>query len=684
MNIGSFRNDFWEYDPITDAWISRANFGGTTRYGAIGFGIGGKGYIGTGNDGVYRNDFWEFNPVANAWTAKANFGGVARYSASGFATSAKGYIGLGNDGSYLNDFWEYYPGSNSWTQRASFAGSVRENAAGFTIGLKGYVGGGLDMTSLKSDFWEYNPILNYTWSNGSTADSIFAKTSGTYTVTISEAGCSTINSKAITVITPTLTLSQGILGKRCNNIVDSLMATSSGTVVWSPTTGLFTNLSASVNYTSTISTKVFARPLNTTKYYASATQSGCTVTDSIIDSVRAGIITLVSATTTNAVLQCPQPLGSSFSYYGTAANPDQWIFAIDTTTATGLTNTMSVDIDLASSLASSFSSSGANQEHASYLMRRRWNVNASPLFTGTAKIRFYYQPSDTVEAADKRNLVYDTLKGVAGLSASYTNPSTLAIKTPFEWLKTVNVPLDATWLSLVVGNRFPPSHIKLVPTYGTQDGIHYVEFSGITSFSGGTGGAGFAPPNSGGASPLTLSDISVTVTSDISHNTIKWTTSDDENLAYYQVEYSYDNIHFYPIPQRVEAKGLKTTSQYQLMHDDLTNKIYYRIRLMHKNEKITFSSVRYLEREIKTSQYVNVYPNPIPENGAFFVELNGMRNNTTQIRVRNTIGQSIYYETCLPTDDRYQHKISLPQWLLGQYILEIKNSENNWILPIIK
>ena len=50
------------------------------RYGAVGFSIGSKGFIGTGVDffGNYYNDFWEYNPATNTWTQKANFGGISR------------------------------------------------------------------------------------------------------------------------------------------------------------------------------------------------------------------------------------------------------------------------------------------------------------------------------------------------------------------------------------------------------------------------------------------------------------------------------------------------------------------------------------------------------------------------------------------------------------------------------
>lgn len=73
------KKDFWEYDPATNAWTQKADFGGTPRFLATGFSISGKGYIGTG-DGTtgYTKDFWEYDPMTNIWTQKADFGGTAR------------------------------------------------------------------------------------------------------------------------------------------------------------------------------------------------------------------------------------------------------------------------------------------------------------------------------------------------------------------------------------------------------------------------------------------------------------------------------------------------------------------------------------------------------------------------------------------------------------------------------
>ena len=155
--------DFWEYDPITNIWTQKADFGGTARYNAVGFSIGSKGYLGTGDDSLSSitesntKDFWEYDPAGNTWTRKADFGGIARHFAVGFSIGSKGYIGTGmGASSVLKDFWEYDPSTDTWTQKTDFGGTARGAAVGFSIGNKAYIGTGPSTI----DFWEYDPITN--------------------------------------------------------------------------------------------------------------------------------------------------------------------------------------------------------------------------------------------------------------------------------------------------------------------------------------------------------------------------------------------------------------------------------------------------------------------------------------------------------------------------------------------
>ncbi|GHA69492.1 hypothetical protein GCM10007389_23250 [Pontibacter akesuensis] len=58
-------DEVWQYEPTTDSWTKLQNFRGSLREGAVGFGIGDRGYVGLGNQGTFdfKKDFWTLNPA---------------------------------------------------------------------------------------------------------------------------------------------------------------------------------------------------------------------------------------------------------------------------------------------------------------------------------------------------------------------------------------------------------------------------------------------------------------------------------------------------------------------------------------------------------------------------------------------------------------------------------------------
>ncbi|TND09138.1 MAG: Kelch repeat type 1-containing protein [Bacteroidetes bacterium] len=163
-------NDLWEYDPGTDSWIQKASLPGAPRRDAVSFVIGNKAYVGTGIDaaesfnGNTLNDFWEYDPTTNAWTARANYP-AAIYFATGFAVSGKGYVCCGKifSSNYSQQLWEYNPTTNSWLSRAPFPGGTRYGLCSFVIGTNAYVGMGTDENAFTKDLWQYTPATN-TWA----------------------------------------------------------------------------------------------------------------------------------------------------------------------------------------------------------------------------------------------------------------------------------------------------------------------------------------------------------------------------------------------------------------------------------------------------------------------------------------------------------------------------------------
>lgn len=162
---GIYLTDFWQYNPLTDTWIQKANLPQPIG-GAAGFEINGKGYIVAGwVNGVNSNGVYEYDPVADTWTTKNNFGGAPRYSTCSFVLGNKGYVGLGYN-PLLSDLWEYDPVADTWTQKASFPGGVRQATVHFVINWLAFVGTGLNSTSTYAglnDFYSYDAVSN-TWT----------------------------------------------------------------------------------------------------------------------------------------------------------------------------------------------------------------------------------------------------------------------------------------------------------------------------------------------------------------------------------------------------------------------------------------------------------------------------------------------------------------------------------------
>lgn len=169
------RRDLWEYDPGTDSWTQKAMCPGIARRNASAFVIGTSAYVGMGMDnanapfGNTLSDFWEYSPLTNAWTPRASCpigGGWGAYYCSAFAINGKGYVVCGKLGpaQYTNQCWEYNPTTNSWLQRTSFPGAVRYGTYHFVLNGLGYVGLGADPNAYASDIWAYDPTMN-SWSS---------------------------------------------------------------------------------------------------------------------------------------------------------------------------------------------------------------------------------------------------------------------------------------------------------------------------------------------------------------------------------------------------------------------------------------------------------------------------------------------------------------------------------------
>ncbi len=159
-------DDFREYDPITDTWTQKSDFGGGNIDGAFACTVNGKGYVIGGFNGSYAvSTVYEYDPLEDTWTEKSSYPGGQAIFPSGFVYDDKIYVGLGSASGMAGSqiFYEYVPATDTWTQKADFPGASRQACYSFIYDGLAYIGGGEEnYSSIYNDTYQYNPETN-TW-----------------------------------------------------------------------------------------------------------------------------------------------------------------------------------------------------------------------------------------------------------------------------------------------------------------------------------------------------------------------------------------------------------------------------------------------------------------------------------------------------------------------------------------
>ncbi len=102
---------------------------------------GGEAYIVSGtNNGTTVTEMAKYNPTTDKWTKLRDianlssevyddlYASIVRGSAVGFVVGTKGYLATGQNGSNVNTVWEYDFATDLWVQKTNFERSTR-NAA---------------------------------------------------------------------------------------------------------------------------------------------------------------------------------------------------------------------------------------------------------------------------------------------------------------------------------------------------------------------------------------------------------------------------------------------------------------------------------------------------------------------------------------------------------------------------
>lgn len=335
--------------------------------------------------------------------------------------------------------------------------------------------------------------------------------------------------------------------------------------------------------------------------------------------------------------------------------------------------TATVDVTVTSgTVDSSKSSNGANQEHASYLMNRYWNVNCggcNPTTNGGVTVRFFYNPTDTIAARTAMRSGFNALKA--------SNTNTLADTTKaMQWIKNNSGTYSPAFF---LGNKASGPHTKLTPIYGSQNGVSYVQFDTVKSFSGGGGGFGYGPPNSGGGVGLPVTWAYFTAQKTDGGNQLNWATASEKNTSHFEIEYSIDGSHFISIEDKIRAAGESANLiKYSFIHNFSAPLIYYRIKQIDLDGLYDYSKTIVLKnKDVSNKNFIKVLPSFIQEQEPLTIEGYEFNMPFVFFEIINGQGQRILSDKIPTIDGYFHHSQSLESYPTGLYFLRVYNSDLN-------
>lgn len=122
INNGDYPTDFWKYDASTNSWTQlRAvsnissdeyddEYSDIARSNGSTFVMNNKGFLICGDKSGVLSTVWQYNPTGDTWEKKTALEATARSGAIGFTVGGSGYITTGNNSSYrFDDLWKFNP-----------------------------------------------------------------------------------------------------------------------------------------------------------------------------------------------------------------------------------------------------------------------------------------------------------------------------------------------------------------------------------------------------------------------------------------------------------------------------------------------------------------------------------------------------------------------------------------------
>ena len=287
-------------------------------------------------------------------------------------------------------------------------------------------------------------------------------------------------------------------------------------------------------------------------------------------------------------------------------------------------------------------------------MERSWNVDLGPTGSpvGGYNMRFYYEPAERI-AIENAATAWMATYPACSYTYKYANP------LGFYWFKNTGT------------NYTAPDYdgLQLTSSGGAASGINYGEFSGVMSFSGGSGGITLVPD------PLLKTDwLYFDGVTDNKVNYLRWATEAEDGSDYFNLQRSKDGVSFVTIGA-IAAEGTSSTVKHYNFDDvhPFTGENYYRLELVNTDGSVSLSNTVLLMIADSDLGYV-FYPNPT--DNVVYYQFEAQTVESLEFEVVDVLGRVLKTQQSNAVEGFNNIGIPLGDFPVGSYLIRVFNKTN--------
>lgn len=171
----------------------------------------------------------------------------------------------------------------------------------------------------------------------------------------------------------------------------------------------------------------------------------------------------------------------------------------------------------------------------------------------------------------------------------------------------------------------------------------------------------------------------------IDKDVLRFKNSKEDQVLFYQVEYSLDGSHFIPVGSRIKPKSNLNSNEEYRFNADLEEvqrgkDIFYRVVLVNWDAEMKYSNVIKLASNKSLTERVRVFSNPI-RTPVFNIEISGILEGNYQVRLVNDLGQILLNQNINHSGGIVSYRLDVSKYQLknGIYRLQLLSSKSDLI-----